>query len=195
MNQAIIPTIVVVLVIYFAAMVFIGWMGRSKASNFEGYLSMGRTGGVLLLIGSPQESRDGEIDLTAAGGAGQVGQGQAGEQVTGSGPVVLRGAAAAAAIPVVTTHDEVPPIKIVTGLCPPQPSIRRLGTGGTEKEKSETTEVVSLWQREKDSNPHIQSQSLLCYPYTIPLFDCRARKRRCYYSKTKKNVNRKNEKN
>ena len=41
MNQAIIPTIVVVLVIYFAAMVLIGWMGRSKASNFEGYLSMG----------------------------------------------------------------------------------------------------------------------------------------------------------
>ena len=27
-----------------------------------------------------------------------------------------------------------------------------------------------FWQREKDSNPHIQSQSLLCYPYTIPLF-------------------------
>ena len=51
MNQAIITTIVVVLVIYFAAMVFIGWMGRSKASNFEGYLSMGRTGGVLLLMG------------------------------------------------------------------------------------------------------------------------------------------------
>ena len=51
MNQAIIPTIVVVLVIYFAAMVVIGWMGRSKASNFEGYLSMGRTGGVLLLMG------------------------------------------------------------------------------------------------------------------------------------------------
>ena len=51
MNQAIIPTIVVVLVIYFAAMVLIGWMGRSKASNFEGYLSMGRTGGVLLLMG------------------------------------------------------------------------------------------------------------------------------------------------
>ena len=25
------------------------------------------------------------------------------------------------------------------------------------------------WQRVKDSNPHIQSQSLLCYPYTIPL--------------------------
>ena len=31
--------------------------------------------------------------------------------------------------------------------------------------------VVSglLWQRVKDSNPHIQSQSLLCYLYTNPL--------------------------
>ena len=27
-----------------------------------------------------------------------------------------------------------------------------------------------LWQPEKDSNPHKQSQSLSCYPYTIPLF-------------------------
>ena len=26
-----------------------------------------------------------------------------------------------------------------------------------------------LWQRVKDSNPHIQSQSLLCYLYTNPL--------------------------
>ena len=49
--NAMIPTIVIVLVIYFAAMVAIGWMGRSKASNFEGYLSMGRSAGVLLLMG------------------------------------------------------------------------------------------------------------------------------------------------
>ena len=28
-----------------------------------------------------------------------------------------------------------------------------------------------IWQREKDSNPHKQSQSLSCYPYTIPLSD------------------------
>lgn len=28
-----------------------------------------------------------------------------------------------------------------------------------------------FWQRVKDSNPHIQSQSLLCYPYTNPLCD------------------------
>ena len=27
-----------------------------------------------------------------------------------------------------------------------------------------------FWQREKDSNPHKQSQSLSCYPYTIPLY-------------------------
>ena len=27
----------------------------------------------------------------------------------------------------------------------------------------------SIWQREKDSNPHIRSQSPLCYHYTIPL--------------------------
>lgn len=46
-----IPTIVIVLIIYFAAMVVIGWMGRNKASNFEGYLSMGRSAGVLLLMG------------------------------------------------------------------------------------------------------------------------------------------------
>ena len=26
-----------------------------------------------------------------------------------------------------------------------------------------------IWQREKDSNPHIRSQSPLCYLYTIPL--------------------------
>ena len=29
--------------------------------------------------------------------------------------------------------------------------------------------VVFLWQRNRDSNPNIQSQSLLCYRYTIPL--------------------------
>lgn len=40
----------------------------------------------------------------------------------------------------------------------------------------------SIWQRVKDSNPHIQSQSLLCYLYTNPLclFTCVAN--RYYYS-------------
>lgn len=49
--NSMIPTIIVVLVIYFAAMVGIGFLGRKKASNFEGYLSMGRSAGILLLMG------------------------------------------------------------------------------------------------------------------------------------------------
>lgn len=49
--NSMIPTIIVVLIIYFAAMVVIGWMGRNKASNFEDYLSAGRSAGVLLLMG------------------------------------------------------------------------------------------------------------------------------------------------
>ncbi len=44
-----------------------------------------------------------------------------------------------------------------------------------------------FWQREKDSNPHKQSQSLSCYPYTIPLSFVFLRpathERRTYYSK------------
>ena len=36
--------------------------------------------------------------------------------------------------------------------------------------KKPTARVGSLfWQRNRDSNPNIQSQSLLCYRYTIPL--------------------------
>ena len=31
------------------------------------------------------------------------------------------------------------------------------------------TLVMSVWQRMKDSNPHKQSQSLVCYHYTNPL--------------------------
>ena len=38
-----------------------------------------------------------------------------------------------------------------------------------KKEKSLESEDSRLWQRVKDSNPHIQSQSLLCYHYTNPL--------------------------
>ena len=52
---------------------------------------------------------------------------------------------------------------------------------------------LSRWQREKDSNPHKQSQSLSCYPYTIPLF-CffalgRGPERIIYYSYIFQNVN------
>lgn len=44
-------TIVIVLVIYFAAMVGIGWYGRKRSQNFETYLNMGRSGGIILLMG------------------------------------------------------------------------------------------------------------------------------------------------
>ncbi len=44
-------TIAIVLVIYFAGMVLIGWMGRSHSETFDGYLNMGKTGGVILLAG------------------------------------------------------------------------------------------------------------------------------------------------
>ena len=40
-----------------------------------------------------------------------------------------------------------------------------------ERKKDRKLNISSLflWQREKDSNPHIRSQSPLCYHYTIPL--------------------------
>ena len=39
------------------------------------------------------------------------------------------------------------------------------------------------WQRVKDSNPHIQSQSLLCYHYTNPLYLFTAANRYYYTEK------------
>ena len=38
-----------------------------------------------------------------------------------------------------------------------------------DRKNSVTQWMTEFWQREKDSNPHKQSQSLSCYPYTIPL--------------------------
>ena len=46
-----------------------------------------------------------------------------------------------------------------------------------------------FWQRVKDSNPHIQSQSLLCYHYTNPLY-LSAVANRYYYTKKREFVNR-----
>ena len=46
-----------------------------------------------------------------------------------------------------------------------------------------------LWQRVKDSNPHIQSQSLLCYLYTNPLY-LSAAANRYYYTEKDFFVNR-----
>ena len=51
-----------------------------------------------------------------------------------------------------------------------KPLARRGASGG--KRKSHQLKADGFWQRVKDSNPHIQSQSLLCYHYTNPLFFC-----------------------
>ena len=158
-------------------------------------------GVVVILVGGPEEGRDGEIHLAGVGGsAGQVGDGKAGERGDGRGLAVSGGAApasaAAAAIPVVTTtHDKSTPNQIRGGLLPPTvPIYAGAGRRVREKEKARQPQLSRFWQREKDSNPHIQSQSLLCYPYTIPLYQACAHKRRCYYSKTMENVKGENEK-
>ncbi len=44
-------TIIIVVVIYFALMVVIGIAGRKKSENFQTYLNMGKTGGILLIMG------------------------------------------------------------------------------------------------------------------------------------------------
>ena len=49
----------------------------------------------------------------------------------------------------------------------------RSGRNQFRKVKKKSWSLVAsglLWQRVKDSNPHIQSQSLLCYLYTNPLY-------------------------
>ena len=62
-------TIIIVVTIYFLAMVGIGWYGRRYSNTFEGYLSMGKSGGLLLLIGSCIGSNIGNGFVV--GGAGQ----------------------------------------------------------------------------------------------------------------------------
>ena len=61
-----IPTIVIVLVIYFAAMVGIGWYGRNRSETFETYLNMGRSGGVILLMAAPSAARSATALWSAA---------------------------------------------------------------------------------------------------------------------------------
>ena len=64
-----------------------------------------------------------------------------------------------------------------------------LGVFGMEKEKPRNLTISRFWQRMKDSNPHIQSQSLLCYHYTNPLY-LSAVANRYYYTRNELFVNR-----
>lgn len=70
-------TISIVVVIYFIAMLGIGWYGRRFASNFEGYLSMGKSGGILLLMGGCIGANIGNGFVVGGAGAG-ASQGLAG---------------------------------------------------------------------------------------------------------------------
>ena len=47
--------------------------------------------------------------------------------------------------------------------------VRRYPCDCNVEKKPSVVSPKAFWQREKDSNPHIRSQSPLCYHYTIPL--------------------------
>jgi len=66
------PTIIAVVVIYFLAMVAIGWYGRRYSKTFDGYLSMGKTGGILLLVGSCIGSNIGNGFVVGGAGEGAM---------------------------------------------------------------------------------------------------------------------------
>lgn len=64
MNQ--LTLIVVVLVVYMAAMLLIGWLGRSKSDNFDEYVTAAKKGSFLLVCGSYIGSHIGNGVLLAA---------------------------------------------------------------------------------------------------------------------------------
>lgn len=70
-------TIIVVVVIYFLAMLGIGWYGRRYSANFDSYLSMGKSGGILLLIGGTVGANIGNGFVVGGAGGGAT-QGLAG---------------------------------------------------------------------------------------------------------------------
>lgn len=63
-------TIIIVVAIYFVAMLGIGWYGRRYSSTFDGYLSMGRSGGILLLMGSAIGANIGNGFVVGGAGGG-----------------------------------------------------------------------------------------------------------------------------
>ena len=63
-------TIIIVVAIYFVAMLGIGWYGRRYSSTFDGYLSMGKSGGILLLMGSAIGANIGNGFVVGGAGGG-----------------------------------------------------------------------------------------------------------------------------
>lgn len=70
-------TIIIVVAIYFVAMLGIGWYGRRFSQDFKGYLSMGKSGGVLLLMGGCIGANIGN-GFVVGGAGGGAAQGLAG---------------------------------------------------------------------------------------------------------------------
>lgn len=64
------------------------------------------------------------------------------------------------------------------------PGSLRLGMMNSRSEiknRSKRHQLAPVWQPEKDSNPHKQSQSLVCYHYTNPLCGISLNDRRLLY--------------
>lgn len=80
-------TIIIVVAIYFVAMLGIGWYGRRYSSTFDGYLSMGRSGGILLLMGSAIGANIGNGFVVGGAGGGAT-SGLAGRPM--ASPVLYR---------------------------------------------------------------------------------------------------------
>ena len=70
-------TISIVVAIYFLAMLGIGWYGRRYSKDFDSYLSMGKSGGILMLMGGCIGANIGNGFVVGGAGAGAV-QGLAG---------------------------------------------------------------------------------------------------------------------
>lgn len=62
-------TIIVVMAIYFVAMVGISWLGKKHATNFDDYLSAGKSAGIALIIGGAMGAHIG--NGLVVGGAGE----------------------------------------------------------------------------------------------------------------------------
>lgn len=71
-------TIIVVMVIYFAGMVGISFMGKKYAQNFDSYLNMGRSGSLILIMGGAIGAHIGNGFVVGGAGEGAaVGMGGA----------------------------------------------------------------------------------------------------------------------
>ena len=61
-------TIIVVMVIYFIAMIAISWMGKRYATSFSDYLSAGHSAGIALIVGGAMGAHIGN-GLVVGGGS------------------------------------------------------------------------------------------------------------------------------